>query len=234
MSAGPTLLAFDFDGTLAPIRSDPAEVRAGRAATALLAEAAQTEGVVVAVVSGRDLQDLLARLSTPGIYLVGSHGLEILGPGGVLVRQWPGLALELDPVLQEEIAGSGLLLEKKKHAYALHWRGVPYEAIEPVAAMFRQWSRAAGLDVIEGRCVVEARCPGAGKEEALRWLARMIGVDRVIYAGDDVTDFGPLRFAAERGRALFVASDERVPPAGVTVVSSFRDLFRLVREEVLI
>jgi hypothetical protein len=49
-----------------------------------------------------------------------------------------------------------------------------------------------------------------------------------------VTDFGALRFAAENGRALFVSSAERVAPPGVTVVDSFRELFRLIRDEVMI
>ena len=72
------------------------------------------------------------------------------------------------------------------------------------------------------------------EEEALRWVASSVGADRVIYAGDDVTDFGPLRFAARHGRAFFMASSERVPPPGVTVVGSFRELFRLIRKEVMI
>lgn len=234
MSGGSTLLAFDFDGTLAPIRDDPAEARIDRAAAALLAEASHREGVVVAVISGRDAEDLAARVDAPGAYLISSHGLEIHGPGGLLVREMPPLAIELHSDLGREIAGSGLRLESKKHALALHWRGIPYEAIAPVADMFRQWAREAHLDVIEGRCVVEARRPGGGKEEALRWLTRAVGAGRVVYAGDDITDFGPLRFAADHGRALFVASDERVPPPGVTVVGSFRELFRVIREEVMI
>jgi hypothetical protein len=53
----------------------------------------------------------------------------------------------------------------------------------------------------------------------------------VVYAGDDVTDFGALRFAAERGRAIFMASSEREAPPDVTVAGSFRELFRLVRKE---
>jgi trehalose-6-phosphatase len=88
--------------------------------------------------------------------------------------------------------------------------------------------------VVEGRCVVEARCRGGNKEEALRWLASAVGAERVIYAGDDLTDFGALRFAAKRGRAVFVANSEQLAPPSATVVSSFRELFRLVREEVLI
>lgn len=234
MTAGSTLLAFDFDGTLAPIREDPAQVQLDRGAAALLAETTHREGIVVAIVSGRDVDDLAARIDSPGAYLIGSHGLEIRGPGGVVVRQTPPLESVMHAELVREIAASGLRLEGKKHALALHWRGVPYVAIAPVVEMFREWARAGGLDVIEGRCVVEARYPGGGKEEALRWLARAVGASRVVYAGDDVTDFGPLRFAAERGRALFVASDERTAPPGVTVVGSFRELFRLIREEVRI
>lgn len=234
MAGGSTLLAFDFDGTLAPIRDDPAAVALDRGASALLAEASSMEGVVVAIVSGRDADDLTGRVNTPGAYLIASHGLEIRAPGGLLVRDVPPLAVDLDSELGREIRASGLRLETKKHALALHWRGVPYEAIEPVVEMFRRWARDAQLDLIEGRCVVEARRPGGGKEEALRWLARVVGAGRVVYAGDDITDFGPLRFAAEHGRALFVASGERLPPPGVTVVGSFRELFRLIRQEVMI
>jgi len=186
----------------------------------------------VAVVSGRDAEDLAARTNIPGAYLIASHGLEIRAPSGIFVRDKPPLEVELDPELRSEIQASGLRLETKKHAVVLHWRGVPFAAIAPLVDLFRDWARGADLDVIEGRCVLEARRRGAGKEEALRWLAHAVGASRVIYAGDDLTDFGPLRFAAEHGRALFLASAERDPPPGVTVVYSFRELFRLVREEV--
>ncbi len=234
MTAGSTLLAFDFDGTLAPICEDPAAAELDRGAVALLAETTRMEGVVVAIVSGRDADDLVSRVKLPGAYFVASHGLEIRAPGGVLVRSEAPLSIELHSELGREIGASGLRLESKKHALALHWRGVPYEAIAPLVEMFRCWAKDAHLDVIEGRCVVEARRSGGGKEEALRWLARAVGAGRVIYAGDDVTDFGPLKFAAENGRALFIASGEREPPPGVTVVGSFRELFRLIREEVMI
>lgn len=234
MTIGTTLLAFDFDGTLAPISEDPSQVKLDRGAAALLAETTQLEGIVVAIVSGRDADDLTHRVNTPGAYIIASHGLEIRAPGGLLVRDAPPLSFDLGKELRDEIAASGLRLETKKHAVALHWRGIPYEAIAPVADMFRSWARGAKLDLIEGRCVVEARSSGGGKEEALRWLTRATGAARVVYAGDDLTDFGPLRFAAEHGRALFLASNERMPPPGVTVVGSFRELFRLIRQEVMI
>lgn len=229
-----TLLAFDFDGTLAPICDDPADVRIRRAAAALVRETAQTEGVVVALASGRDVDDLAARTDVPCVYLIGSHGLEIRAPGGLMVRDAPPLEARLDEALRDAIAQRGLRIETKKHAVALHWRGVDVQGAEGTIEDFREWARREGLDLIEGRCVVEARLRGGGKEEALRWLATAAGVSRVIYAGDDITDFGALQFASERGRGVFVASSEREAPPGVTVVGSFRELFRIVREEVMV
>ena len=99
---------------------------------------------------------------------------------------------------------------------------------------FRFWANANGLDIINGRCVVEARIPGAGKEEALRWVAAATAAKRVIYCGDDTTDFGPLRFASQHGRALFVASDEREAPDAVTTVSSLAELLPILRAEVML
>lgn len=227
-----TLLAFDFDGTLAPICDDPADVRIHRAAAALVRETAQTEGVVVALASGRDVDDLASRTDVPCAYLIGSHGLEIRAPGGMMIRDAPPLIAAPGEELRREIASHRMRLETKKHAVALHWRGVNIDHAALTIERFREWARGADLDLIEGRCVVEARLRGGGKEEALRWLATAAGVDRVIYAGDDITDFGALRFASERGRGVFIASSEREAPPGVTVVDSFRQLFRIVREEV--
>ena len=89
MHEGSTLLAFDFDGTLAPIREDPAEVFMDRAAATLLEQITCMEHVVVAIISGRDADDLAQRVPAPGAYLIASHGLEVRGPGGTLVRDTP-------------------------------------------------------------------------------------------------------------------------------------------------
>jgi trehalose-phosphatase len=231
--SGSTLLAFDFDGTLAPICENPSKVQMSRGAALMLREATRMRGVAVAVASGRDAEDIATRIGLPGAYIIGSHGLEIRAPGGVLIRDSPPLGIDFDERLRGEIERSGLRVERKKHGIALHWRGLDSEQMPGLLHGFRSWARSARLDVIEGRCVAEARCHGGGKEEALRWLASAIGAARVMYAGDDLTDFGALRFAAERGLGVFVANSDVVAPPGVTVVESFRELLRLVREEVV-
>lgn len=232
MSADVTLVAFDFDGTLAPIGDDPGAVRMHRAAGALLRNITGLPRVVVAIVSGRDADDLFARTNVSGAYIIGSHGLEIRAPGGATIRDSRPMTVQIEDGLRKDIEAAGLRLEMKKHAVALHWRGVESDRLATIGSRFRAWARSADLDVIEGRCVVEARCRGGGKEEALRWLAAATAAGRVVYAGDDLTDFGPLRFASENGVAFFVASAERSPPSGVTVVRSFRELMPLIRIEV--
>lgn len=234
MKKGSTLLAFDFDGTLAPICQDPSAVRLPRAANALLREASQIRGLVLAIVSGRDVDDLAMRTPDASAYLMGSHGLEIRAPGGIHVRDAPALHDEIPAGLRAAAESAGIRFEEKKHAIAMHWRGVPAEDVESFVRRFRHWAGERSLDVIDGRCVVEARKHGGGKEEAVRWLASAIGAARVIYAGDDATDFGALRFAASTGCGIFMRNTERMPPPGVTVVGSFHELFRLIRAEVLI
>jgi trehalose 6-phosphate phosphatase len=235
MTSAVTLLAFDFDGTLAPIHDDPAKARIDEAALEFLEEASTVRGLVVAVISGRDAADVAARTNASGAFIVGSHGLEIRAPGGSVIRDSPPLTVQPDGVLRARVEASGLRLERKKHGIALHWRGVPHiDGTHPIVTAFRNWAKGEGLHVVEGRCAVEARLHGSGKEEALRWLATTSAASRVIYSGDDMTDFGPLQFAAERGRALFIASDERTPPPGVTVVESLEKLLPLLRDEVLL
>ena len=77
-AARPLLVALDFDGTLAPLRDDPAASRIlpeGVAPLRTLADGAGRRPL--ALVSGRALHDLHELAEVPvGTYLIGSHGAE--------------------------------------------------------------------------------------------------------------------------------------------------------------
>ena len=138
----------------------------------------------------------------------------------------------LDRAIERQAAEIGVRVERKKHAVALHWREAPeVDESHPLIAKFRLWAHSSGLVVIDGRRVVEARCRGGGKEDALRYLAQCTDARRVVYAGDDLTDFAALRFAAARGRAFFVSSDEREAPAIAVAVKSRDELLRQLIDE---
>jgi trehalose 6-phosphate phosphatase len=180
------LLAFDFDGTLAPIVEDPARAGMRPDTRALLRVAALLYPCVV--VSGRSRADLAPRLDgIPLVAWVGNHGAEAgFGPvdrsprGAVLA--WRGaLAARLGAMPGVEIEDKGLSL-------AVHYRRAP----DPVAA--ERDIRAATLElpgarVFGGHCVVNA-VPGDAptKGDAIAELLERSGCRTALYVGDDTTD----------------------------------------------
>src|SRR5688572_24199165 len=69
------LLAFDYDGTLAPIVDDPADAFMSTATRELMWQLAQRYPVIV--ISGRAQPDALQRLRGVGpLEVVGNHGIE--------------------------------------------------------------------------------------------------------------------------------------------------------------
>src|SRR4029077_18437477 len=70
------LLAFDFDGTLAPIVDDPADAEMRPDTRALLKRV--SERYPCMVISGRRRQDVRGKLQGTGVqYVVGNHGAEL-------------------------------------------------------------------------------------------------------------------------------------------------------------
>ena len=71
------LIACDYDGTLAPITSDPMRAVPRRESAVALRALADLDQTEVAVISGRALRDLAALSRLPNeIRLIGSHGSE--------------------------------------------------------------------------------------------------------------------------------------------------------------
>ena len=153
-----------------------------------------------AVVSGRDLDDLHARVGVPGLSLAGSHGVEIAFANGRTERAdgldrsdalLPGL---IERLRRATDALSGVLVEPKRHSVAVHWRlASPVDqelASRAVAAAARDTD---GFRRINGKMVAELR-PAVDRDKggALALLRNaMTGEDgppSVLYAGDDVTD----------------------------------------------
>src|SRR5215212_719886 len=72
------LLAFDFDGTLAPIVEDPETAEPEPLAAEAIKALAGLPRTHVAVISGRPLEQLRRLIDhLDGVALVGSHGAEI-------------------------------------------------------------------------------------------------------------------------------------------------------------
>jgi trehalose 6-phosphate phosphatase len=178
------LLAFDFDGTLAPLVPDP-EAAAPRPETRDLL-AALTERFPVAVISGRAVADVQFRLGVSVHAVVGNHGIE---PSEAMEEAAHAVATWV-PSLRRRLASfPGLVIEDKRYSLALHYQGAPD------AAEARRRIHAAiadlpyGSHATDGHDVVNLVLRGAPtKGDALRRLEAATSATGSLFAGDDATD----------------------------------------------
>ena len=183
----PLLLASDYDGVLARLRDDPSAAVPEPGVADLLAELAAVDGVTVALVSGRGVEDLRRTSGLTGPFRwIGSHGAEFDGPlTGDLAARRDELVAALAPLVD---AVPGARLEVKPAAVAVHVRTVA----DPAAgrARLERAASAAGPHhtAKPGKDVLELAVTDADKGTALLRLARELSADRVLYLGDDVTD----------------------------------------------
>src|SRR5262249_60058416 len=72
---------LDYDGTLTPIVSRPEQATLSNSTRGVLREL--SDAVPVAILSGRDLDDVRRLVGLDGIVYAGSHGFDIAGPRGL-------------------------------------------------------------------------------------------------------------------------------------------------------
>lgn len=198
------LVALDFDGTLAPLMDEPMKARmlpvAREAVDALVA----TPDTVVALVSGRSLDDLrvIAEHDDDSpLRLAGSHGAELWLPG---TGEVPADDDPADIMLRDELREraevvtahlDGVWIEPKRYGFAVHTRLADPETGErgrdAVDAIVRanapHWRRRTGHNIAEYAFRHE------GKDAAVAALREREGADAALFAGDDVTDEDALR-----------------------------------------
>lgn len=183
------LLAFDFDGTLAPIVPRPGDARVPPALARCLAPLA--ERLPVAIVSGRAVADLRRRLGFTPRWIIGNHGAEDGSDAATQARR----RAVLDPLratLQAaagDLAEAGVLVEDKGLSIALHDRlsRRPAQAQALVEALLAP--HAGALHLFGGKRVVNAVAADApDKADALLALVQHSGAGTALFAGDDVND----------------------------------------------
>lgn len=205
----------DFDGTLSRIVDRPEWARAVRGASSVL-EALARRFAMVAIISGRELDDLRTRISGDGVLLLGSYGRERSDQRRPAeTGRWDEVAEAATNRLEQQ---PGVVVERKSGSVAIHYRLSPVAGDE-VARVAAELAREFGLDVRRGRLVADLTEPGPGKAEAAVALIAEANLASVLYAGDDAADleaFVRLRDTGAESVLVAVASDE-APPGLVDV-----------------
>jgi trehalose 6-phosphate phosphatase len=182
------LVAFDFDGTLAPIVADPA-VAAMSPSTRRLFRAVATL-YPCAVISGRGRADLTGRLrGVPVREVVGNHGLEPGTGGRRLSAAFAAHVGRWMPLLERALRGlPGVVVEDKRLSVAIHYRASRKKK-QALAAIGSAITQLGPLRAFGGKQVVNLVPPQAPhKGLALEAARRRAGCDTALYVGDDDTD----------------------------------------------
>lgn len=178
------LLAFDFDGVLAPLVEQRSHARIQQHTRTLFVAVARRYPTIV--LSGRmyaDLEPRLRGIPLSGIY--GNFGYEsgcYGAPPSPRIERW---AAQLAAELREY---KGISIENKNYSLAVHYRAARNR---PAArrAMAAAIGSLRGARVLEGTLAATV-LPGTRmhKGVALQRARRTLGCTNALYIGDDGTD----------------------------------------------
>jgi trehalose 6-phosphate phosphatase len=225
---GRALIALDFDGTLAPIVSEPSAARPQPGVLPALRQLATSVGTL-AIVTGRPAPaavELGGFAGIPGLIVIGHHGWE-RWEGGELTSPPPPPEVaqaraRLPSVFAAAGAPGGTWVEDKIHALVVHTRRAadPEAALARLAGPLADFASQTGLDSKPGRLVIELRPRGVDKGAAITALAAERDPAAVLFAGDDLGDIPAfeavhaMRAAGRAGVAVCSASGEVTALAG--------------------
>lgn len=210
------LVGLDFDGTLTPIADDPDVPRLSARERRLLSRLASRENVRVAVVSGRELDDLRNRVGVDGVVYAGNHGFELYRDGERTVHpeaeqcesELQSVAHALERRLGEI---SGCAVENKGLTLTVHVRNTPPARLEDARAAVSETVRQnPGLELTTGKAVFEVRPAVAhDKGAAMAELAtETLPEWLTLYLGDDTTDEDAFEAIQPGGIGIHVGTDQ--------------------------
>lgn len=179
------LVAFDYDGTLAPIVARPSAARMRSPTRALLREVARL--YPSAVLTGRRRDSAARLLEGVGVrFIVGNHGLEWPRPTAA-ARRIPEVVGQWRAALSR-CAVPGTRLEDKTFSLTVHLRRAPdpRAARKAVGALVERLPGCRAEEGIEVVNLLPADAPGKGA--ALLRLRAMASCSHALFLGDDVTD----------------------------------------------
>ncbi|XP_060530231.1 uncharacterized protein LOC132704325 isoform X2 [Cylas formicarius] len=193
-------LLLDYDGTLAPIAPHPDLAIIPAETKNILQRLSNMSDVYIAIVSGRNVDNVKAMVGIDGITYAGNHGLEILHPDGTkfvhpMPTEFHNKVGELMRQLQETVCRDGAWVENKGALLTFHFRETPVHLRAGLEVQARKMIQDAGFTVGKAHCAIEAKPPVQwNKGRASIYILRTaFGVDwseriRIIYVGDDATD----------------------------------------------
>lgn len=216
-----SIIFLDYDGTLTPIVSRPEQAIIGVPMREALIKLSNK--VPVAIISGRELSDVIDLVQIPQIYYAGNHGFEFKYPDGTETlledaKRYLPLADQIESALQQlPLSYPGIIIERKKFAIAVHYRLIEDESmiraleisLSKITTRFPQFKLTSGKKVFELRPAIDWH-----KGKAVQVITNEIygnsSDSYPLYIGDDLTDEDAFRAIKSWGTGILVGSEKRL------------------------
>lgn len=212
-----SVLFLDYDGTLAPFRSDPTQAHPYPGVRSVLRRIMRRPQAQVVIVTGRRAGDLLPLLpEAASLEVWGAHGWERRTPDGVLhiprIPEPARLALGQARRIAREM-GMDAHCEIKPGSLAFHHRSLPAHRLPEVDRLHSAWKALEQPGFIRLRDFdggVELRAVGRHKGDVVRTvLAGLPAGIPAAYLGDDLTDEDAFQALAGAGLCCLVRPEFR-------------------------
>tara|TARA_R110002094_G_scaffold2421_1_gene9927 strand:+ start:4331 stop:5071 length:741 start_codon:yes stop_codon:yes gene_type:complete len=221
---------LDFDGTLAALQDDANTVWLAEGMDAILEACAKRLNGALAIISGRDLDDLFKRVP-PTLWRFGNHGLRASGPGehsaDKIAAAPHGLTIALADIAARL---PGVHLETKGPVIAIHYRAAPTVESELGLALRQAVLPFDDYSLQHGKMVYEAKPTAANKGKCLSAAIqhKPFAGRRPVMIGDDTTDEDAF-VAAQSAGGIAVKIGEGATAAQHRM-SSIEDVHALLKE----
>jgi trehalose-phosphatase len=219
------VLLLDYDGTLTPIASTPDEANLSADMHNILSSLLNKKDLVIAIISGRSLEDLKTKLGLDGVFFAGNYGMELEYRGFSLrfpdaqdqVKMIYNICKNLKPLLQNV---DGVLIENKGLSASVHYRLVDFNRVSEVKKIVRSvlkpYIESGQLNISNGKKVLELlpekrRDKGKSVSLILDTLKKEnIGAGYLpIYLGDDHPDESAFEYLKGKGYTVIVSPRKR-------------------------
>lgn len=233
---------LDYDGTLAPLAPHPDLAIIPPHTKEILRRLAEVPDVYIAVISGRNVNNVKQMVGVDNITYAGSHGLEIVHPDGSqfnypMPPEFEKKAIALLKELQDQVCKEGAWVESKGVYMTFHYRNVPADVQPELVSKAKELIEKHGFLPSHAHAAVESKPPiNWNKGRASIYILRTaFGLDwservTIMYAGDDTTDEDA--FQALKGMAYtfrIVQSDVSVKTAADRRLTSTHCVYTLLQ-----
>jgi trehalose 6-phosphate phosphatase len=218
-------LLLDYDGTIAPFRTDRNRALPYPAVLQLLQQIRNLTDTRLVVVTGRRALDAAQLLGLKRLEVWGCNGLERLHTDGTYeLPKVPEATLERISLAHKLLVSEGLshMIEYKPAGIAVHWRGLQLETASAAKAKVEvAWSRlpdTRGLCLLKFDGGMEIHARVRNKGDVVRAVVAETGKGgSIAYLGDDLTDEDAFAALQGYGLSVLVRPDYRPTVADVWI-----------------